>query len=366
MDDAKARWEAAPDPLTFGRLRVRRISELLATASRGYILKGILSPAEMSLWVGAPKCGKSFLMLHIGFAIAQQRQVFGRRVKAVPVLYVAAEGEAGIAARLRALQDRYSPGGQFYLIAQPANLLQDEVDLQSLIQAALRTRAGLLIIDTLSRVLAGGDENGPQDMGKFIANIGELREKTGAHVAIVHHGTKASNGTTSRGHSSLVGAADAVIEVTKEVDGSRTATVAMAKDDPDGAAMGFRLKVLELGTDPDGDPIATCVVEEMDTPARSNGHHLTPKESDARKILADLIASEGAPLPTSSSHPIGLYGVPEGRWRDMCDSRRLSTAETAKDRGRVFRAAYAGLKRKGIVGIADGIVWLTCPKDVSP
>ena len=91
-------------------------------------------------------------------------------------------------------------------------------------------------------MLAGGDENSSQDMGQFIVNIGRLREETKAHVALIHHGTKASNGSTPRGHSSLTGADDALIEVTKLDDGTRVATVVHAKDDADGLRFGFKLE----------------------------------------------------------------------------------------------------------------------------
>lgn len=364
MDSAQAQWEGMNQALQFGRLNVLRIDDVLATPRRDYILKGIMSPAEVSLWVGAPKCGKSFLLLYIAYAIAQGRTVFGRRVKPVPVLYVAAEGEAGIANRLRALRDQYGTAEHFFLIAQPADLLHEGGDGISLQMAAARVKAKLIVIDTLSRVMAGGDENGPADMGRFVANMGELRAETGAHVAIVHHGSKASNGISSRGHSSLVGAADAVIEVMKAEAGSRIATVAMAKDDPDGVVMGFRLAVVELGTDDDDDPIATCVVEEQDPPAQQSGPHLTQTEKTASRFLEDLIVAEGKPLPSSGDFPDGLCGVPEQRWREECESRRLSTADGKESRSRAFRRTYGTLKDKSVVAARDGWVWLTRPQSM--
>jgi hypothetical protein len=47
----------------------------------------------------------------------------------------------------------------------------------------------------------------------FVSNVTELRHDTSAHIAIIHHGTKSSNGSSPRGHSSLTGADDALIEV---------------------------------------------------------------------------------------------------------------------------------------------------------
>ena len=155
-------------------------------------------------------------------------------MKPTKVLYVAAEGEAGIANRTKALRDRYGHSENFHFIAQPADLLHAEGHQGDLIAAAKATGAQLIVLDTLSRLMAGGDENSPQDMGVFVKNVAEIRHLTGAHIAIVHHGTKASNGSTPRGHSCLTGADDALIEVLKLDDGSRVATVVHAKDDADG------------------------------------------------------------------------------------------------------------------------------------
>jgi hypothetical protein len=355
--------KAIRPPLMFGKLHVLTMDDIGDVAERDYLLKGLLSPAEMSVWWGPPKCGKSFLMLHAAYAIAQGRSVFGRRVKACPVLYVAAEGEAGLAARLRAIRDEFGDAPRFHLIAQPVDLLRPGGDLDNVRRAAQDSRIGakLIVLDTLARMMAGGDENGPEDMGRFIANVGGLRSDTGAHVVVIHHGTKNPNGSTPRGHGSLIGAADAVVEVSKAEDGNRTATVTAAKDDPDGAAMGFRLRVVVLGTDADGDPVTTCVVDETGEPAAARPR-LNATERKASGFLADLIVAEGKPLP--AGFPDGLLGVPEDRWRQECESRRLSTAGTKDGRSRAFRRAYDTLLDVGAVAARDGMVWLTRPDSI--
>lgn len=350
--------------MMFGKLRVLTMDDIGDAKPRDYLLKGLISPAEMSVWWGPPKCGKSFLLLRIAYRIAQGQQVFGRRVKACPVLYVAAEGEAGLAGRLRAIRSDLGTAPRFHLIAQPVDLLHPEGDLESVRKAANAIGAKLIVLDTLARMMAGGDENGPEDMGRFIANVGHLRADTGAHVAVVHHGTKNPSGSTPRGHGSLIGAADLVVEIAKAGDGSRTATVTAAKDDPDGAAMGFKLRVIELGNDQDGDPITTCAVDEMTEPANASAR-LSKSEAQARGFLADLIVGEGRPLPNTAGFPLGLSGVPEDRWRAECESRRLSTSEKKASRSAAFRRAYEGLQAQAIVAARDGIVWLTRPPEPS-
>jgi hypothetical protein len=63
---------------------------------------------------------------------------------------------------------------------------------------------------------------------KGLALVRRCGQETGAHVAIVHHGNKASNGTNPRGHSLLIGADDALIEVVKQVS-RREATEGVRK-----------------------------------------------------------------------------------------------------------------------------------------
>jgi RecA-family ATPase len=123
-----------------GRLRILSVDDLLSLPPRDYLVKGWLSPSEISLIIGAKNVRKTFLALYVDYAIAQGRSVFGRRVKQSPALYVVAEGEAGIARRVKALADRYGRCDAFHVIAQPIDLLRCDAsagDLHDLIQAAI-------------------------------------------------------------------------------------------------------------------------------------------------------------------------------------------------------------------------------------
>ncbi|TFH43867.1 MAG: hypothetical protein E4H01_11535, partial [Lysobacterales bacterium] len=104
----------------------------------------------------------------------------------------------------------------------------------------------LIIVDTLARTFAGGNENSSEDMGAFIAIIDYLREKTDSAILAVHHsGKDTSRGT--RGHSSLFGAVDAEFEVRKvrtapavgPGQGAGTFSVTKQKDGLDGWSADF-------------------------------------------------------------------------------------------------------------------------------
>jgi KaiC/GvpD/RAD55 family RecA-like ATPase len=348
-------------PVTVEGVTVYSVGDMLALPVRDYIVKGLFSPGEISVIVGPPKCGKSFFAMHLGYAVAQTRKVFSRRVKPVTVLYAAAEGEGGIGKRITALARKYGEALRFHVVAQPIDLLRSDVSqghLRALIKIARMVDAGLIVIDTLNRAMAGGDENAPTDMGRFIANVSDLRHETGAHIAVVHHGNEASGGTKPRGHSSLKGAADAIIEVTKDDDGTRRAVIAAAKDDPDGTVMGFKLNVVELGEDEDGDPITTLLVEEL-TEAPQPSATLPKAAKVALNMLENLIAGHGTSLPPGADFPQGVRGCREDVWAAECETRRLSKCERERDRRRAFERAYEALLQAHRVAARDGWVWLS-------
>jgi hypothetical protein len=349
--------EPEPEPrgTRIGRLLVLSVEDAETAPPRDYLMKGLISPAEISVWVGPPKCGKSFLMLYISYMLSLGRPVFGRRVKPTRVLYVAAEGEAGIANRIRALRGQHGHSEAFHFIAQPADLLRDGGNKAELIKAATLFGSQLIILDTLSRLLAGGDENSPEDMGGFVVNVADVRHDTGAHMAIVHHGTKASNGTNPRGHSLLIGATDALIEVVKAEDGSRTATVTHAKDDADGMVWPFRLDVIELGFDPDGDPITTLLASEVEgqpeAPEQPQRAAMGDNLTIAFRTLHDAIKVHGVADPL-----LGRMIIAEADWREWFyrEGRPGATQEAKK---KAFQRAVSGLLARGVIATRDDRVW---------
>jgi hypothetical protein len=86
-------------------------------------------------------------------------------------------------------------------------------------------------------------------------------------------------------HSPRNQSLDALIEVVKQSDGSRVATVVHAKDDADGMRWGFTLDMVKLGIDDDGDAITTLIVREM-TEAPAMPDKAAPLSSNEQIALA--------------------------------------------------------------------------------
>jgi len=307
-------------------------------------------------------------MLYLTYAIAQGRDVFGLRAKKAPALYVAAEGEAGMWNRLRAQIGEYGMANDFHWIGQRMDLLSNDRDLDAVIEAALEIGAEIIVIDTLSRTFGGGDENSPKDMARYIANVDELRERTGAHVAIVHHTARAKPGSRSsnlpRGHSSLEGAADMVLVVASYKDGKRTASVAMAKDDPDDTVLNFRLEMVTMDANTDSDSLTTCIVEESDSPGQTDTPQLSKSARSAFDILANLIEHEGRPRPADVTAANSSRVVLVRRWQVEFCCRDSSTSKTPASRERAFRRARDELSKKDYIADDGRYVWLTRPAKV--
>jgi hypothetical protein len=239
-------------------------------------------------------------------------------------------------------------------------------------KAAHQFQAGIIVIDTLNRAIGAGSENEAGDMGKFIKAVDAVRMATGAHVIVIHHSGK-DPGRGMRGHSSLLGAADLVLEVTREEGVNlRIVTVQKAKDDEDGLKFGFRLTIKELGHDQDGDPITTCLVEEMDleTSEPFREKKLTAQEQRWLAAILELFADETcvvniSPVPSLSPRPC----VTRDQIRDCLRSKDFigvaeagssGTALTVNDRSRL-RRFYESLQNKGKIDFYDEWVWL-CPQ----
>jgi hypothetical protein len=184
------------------------------------LVRGLLEREQISVVYGEAGCGKTFLALDLGLHIAVGLDWLGHRVAQGPVVYVAAEAGTGIINRVAAWRQSSGIAGlPFAAVVNPVDLCHAETgDLDRLIVAIRDADLGadpvLVIIDTVSRVLAGGNENAPDHMGALVRSLDRLRDELHCHVLAVHH-TGKDTVRGSRGHSLLRCAVDTEIEVVR-------------------------------------------------------------------------------------------------------------------------------------------------------
>ncbi len=214
----------------------------------------------------ASTAAKGFFGLDMLGHIADGKSWQGRRTKALPVTIVNLEGAAGYPARLQARERIHGPiKGPLYVLNGAPFLLTDDAQIEAL-SASIRAKAaagGIIFIDTMAQAGGGVDENSPEGMGAIVAGAMKLQQLDGGLVLLAHHiGKDASKGM--RGHSSLFAALDVAIEISREGD-LRSWRVAKSKDGEDGIGGQFRLEIVEVGIDEDGDPITSCVVQYVES-----------------------------------------------------------------------------------------------------
>ena len=227
-----------------------------------WIIENVLPEKGFAALYGPPGSYKSFIALDIAEAVATGRPWMGNQVtNAGAVLYIAGEGHGGIGARIKAckINHQTEDGAQIYVIRYQLNLRSSADDFNLLMESIddLIERTGielrLVQIDTLARAFGGGNENDSQDMGAFIHNAGRLQRKLDCALMVLHHsGKDASKGL--RGHSSLLGAVDTQLELTKleseeqqdGVAGKGVITVSKQKDGQDNVKFGFEMILINI------------------------------------------------------------------------------------------------------------------------
>jgi KaiC/GvpD/RAD55 family RecA-like ATPase len=343
------------------------------------LVKGLLDCEQISVIYGDAGCGKTFFALDLGLHVAAGLDWFGRKVEHGAVGYVAIEAGRSIFNRVAAWGIHHGLEGKeipFAAVTSPIDLChaEDGDDVDRLV-AQIRSEAldplALLVVDTVSRALAGGNENAPDDMGALVRSVDRLRDELRCHVALIHHtGKEQSRG--SRGHSLLRCAVDTEIEVARyQVTGISTATVTKQRDGATDGQIAFRLRQVELGRNQDGDPVTSCVVEPSDEtpPKRATKSTALPAGGKiALTTLQKAIAEAGKEAPASNHIPPRARVVDVETWRyyhyagtasDGDGATADARKKVADARKKAFQRAREHLQAAGAINIHADLVWIT-------
>ncbi len=255
------------------------LEECAAARPRPYIVKGLIARRDLVILFGPPGAGKSVLAPYLAHGVATGRPMFGRRVKPVAVLYVAAEDGAGMKQRAAALLRCFGTAPALCIIADAISLTPTEEGeaphVAGLREAARRIGAGVIVLDTVAAAFPGLDENDGRSMGECVRTLRRLAEPDpapgawrGAAVIAVHHGAKGAPGApggTPRGHGVLNGDADVTLRIDVPEDGAAPRNVKLGKNRNGStmASLAFTIRAETLGTDDDGDAITAPIAEEQ-------------------------------------------------------------------------------------------------------
>jgi len=339
-----------------GGLHVLSMSELRALPPLRWRVRGMLPETEVAALAGAPGTGKTFLGFHLGGCIATGADFMGYQVKQAPVAYVVLEGAGGFRNRALAWELRHQAlPGCFYTVMGNFDLRKPEAVKALADQLKdVGYRDGVLILDTLAQATPGASENDSKDMGEALAGLRRLQALLGGMALVVHHHGK-DTAKGMRGWSGLHGAMDAVIEVLRDGD-SRSWTTTKAKDGEDGKTHPFRLEVVQVGTDEDGDPETSCVV----VPGGASVRHQVPTPGGKnQRIALDTVKALLAGAEYSEAWPDDVPDEQTAvRMDDAKEAIRGKLTCAEDQRGRSAAAALAGLIDKGCLKAKRGWLWL--------
>ena len=349
-----------------------------------WLIKGILPETGAALMAGVWGAYKTTIALEIsvcvmaGLPFADQFRV--KRPGAV--LYIALEGAGMLPSRLSAIAAKHQ-------VTDPLPFgwrgdcppLTDKNAVEELCSIAneaaidLKRNFGVPVvmiwIDTLitAASFASGEDNDAAAAQRVMTTLREISQRTGALViGIDHFGKVMESGT--RGSSAKEGAADTVIALLADrtVGGAVANTrLAMRKqrDGMSGFEVPFTVRIAEVGTDEDGDPVTAPVVEWQASQQTSHADiRWTPSMQLLRRVLMTILVDSGQTVRPFS----------DGLEVRGCDIRlvraeyyRQYTADgteqqKAEARRKAFNRSVKDAQARGVVACreVDGVqlIWL--------
>lgn len=271
--------------------RTLTLGDLLTMPDPVFVIDRHVPEQSLGFLYGEPGAKKSFIALDWALHLAYGRgdwhgDVIRTKADGV-VLYLAGEGAAGMKKRARAwLQhhgiDAADPRqARFHLLPHAVNLMRpDEVaKLARTLRKAIGAPVAAVIVDTVSRAVAGADENLQKEMTLFVKACDTIKREFECVVLGVHHASRNGN---MRGSTVLQGAGDFVFRMDcKKGKLAGRLHCEKQKDAPDGWSDAYQFQVVHFG---DG---ASSLV-----PVRSAAGSSTTFTPELEKQILDAIAAD--------------------------------------------------------------------------
>lgn len=290
------REDAKRPRISEGLIDVRDLHKIEAPKM---LMDGLVPADSVGFLAGKSGSYKSFLAVSWGCHLAAGRAWLGRPDFAVPervkVLYVAAEGAAGIAQRIQAWElanNTELPAGSLVIYPRPIKLNSELVaeELHGLVGAE---GFGMVIVDTYHRAAGGGDENKEQDFAVVFEAVARLRDDYRCSTLFLDH--TGHGGGRPRGTSAKIDDSDYVVVTdyegmvrTRSVQ--RTLSVFKLKDQDVTGEWSIRLAdVPQIG------PKGSAVVELGEVTGGASLLPLTPRwhDIDAVAVPAEIVNLNG-------------------------------------------------------------------------
>lgn len=261
----------APETLPPPGSRLLTPRELKARAEDvEWLVEDLIPENSMGMIFGGSGTFKSFLAIDLAQHIVNEMNWTNRLTKPGSVVYLAAEGGAGISRRVEAWHHQFGladMSDNFRTCIQP--LLLNEADqIQGMADdiAALPDKPRLIIIDTLSQTFVG-EENSSSEISHYLRLINsQIRARFEATVIIIHH-TGHNVSDRPRGSSALIANLDFLLGVFREDKESLYAKVQVLKmkDAEKCGDLFFNMERVVIGQDKRGRELSSLVAKYHDS-----------------------------------------------------------------------------------------------------
>jgi AAA domain/Bifunctional DNA primase/polymerase, N-terminal len=355
-----------------------------AAAPPRWLIKNVLPEIGVGIMSGMWGSFKTTIALELSVCVMAALSFAGQfRVKRPgAALYIALEGAGTLEGRLSTIARHHGTTGRLPFASRgdcPPLTNKNAVDAicSFVSEAAIELKrqfdvpVSLIWIDTLITAagFASGEDNDAAAAQFVMTGLRDISQRTGAMVVgIDHFGKVMESGT--RGSSAKEGAADTVIALLADraVGGAVANTrLAMRKqrDGMSGFEVPFTVRIAEIGTDEDGDPVTAPVVEWQASQQTSHADiRWTQSMQLLRRVLMTILVDSGQTVRPFSDGP-------EVR---ACDIRLVRTEyyrqytadgterRKAEARRKAFNRSIKDAQARGVVACreVDGtqLIWL--------
>jgi hypothetical protein len=310
-------------------------------------VKHMIPDNSMGMLFGASGTYKSFIALDHSLHVAHGMQWMGKRTKQGRVVYLAAEGGAGIYRRVQAWHQQHQLplATNFHVCITPMVLShQEHVKVLAGAIASLPEAPALVYVDTLSQTF-DGEENSANDISNYLRTINSaIRARFGCTVVVIHHSGHAAS-ERPRGSSAITANVDFLIGTYKPEGSSLIARldVAKQKDGDRLANLSFRLSRVVLGHDEDGEEVSSLACQYNNNAAAIMATGMA-RLAGHEQVLMRLVTEAGGQMADKDLR----FAFYNHLGQEAIRGGKVYVQDTAK---KAYARAYGTLNEKGLLSM---------------
>lgn len=332
-----------------------------------FVAYPILAEGETVVVFAEPKTGKTAVCLNLALNIACGLDYGQFKVAARgAVLYYALEGTRAIRLRVSAWRKVQREAGvklpthmPAFIVERATNFIKEDQRKRAAQQIIAKNKHSIksgdgplkaIFIDTLTKAMAGGDQNSVDDTSSLFEITSLIRAGgVTATVIFVHHKSRTGN---ARGSTNIEAEPDVLLDVSKKNDQVRM-KIARARSIEDGAVYYFNLAGVDLGVTKQGHAIAGVVANPVEGVDAAEGddtmekHLMGERLGSARKAILEL------GLGTHKVKEVSYWLFKQGLMHGFRRAEHSSGAaqqlwhELASDDGLVYNNKVLQLEKNG-------------------